>query len=102
MVLKLKPMASSNDLAVPAHRHKFTLIGTPQDKTFVDPSDVDPKMLPDVMDDFDVSCTSQDPAFLRAEKLIIGFQTRDKVSSLQMIPETNGSYSIGLKTARLT
>jgi hypothetical protein len=33
------------------------LIGTPQEKTFVDPSDVDPKNLPDVMDDFDVSCT---------------------------------------------
>ncbi|GHJ83719.1 hypothetical protein NliqN6_0121 [Naganishia liquefaciens] len=48
-----------NDLAVPAHRHKFTLIGTPQDKTFVDPSDVDPKMLPDVMDDFDVSYKGQ-------------------------------------------
>lgn len=49
----------SKDLAVPARRHKFTLIGTPQDKTFVDPSDVDPKMLPDVMDDFDVSCESR-------------------------------------------
>lgn len=51
------PRHHSKDLAVPARRHKFTLIGTPQDKTFVDPSDVDPKMLPDVMDDFDVSCT---------------------------------------------
>jgi hypothetical protein len=47
----------SKDLAVPARRHKFTLIGTPQDKTFVDPSNMDPKLLPDVMDDFDVSCT---------------------------------------------
>lgn len=51
------PATLSKDLAVPARRHKFTLIGTPQDKTFVDPSNMDPKLLPDVMDDFDVSCT---------------------------------------------
>lgn len=56
--------ARSKDLAIPARRHKFTLIGTPQEKTFVDPSDVDPKNLPDVMDDFDVSCTSPSGPFL--------------------------------------
>ncbi|KAJ9091434.1 hypothetical protein QFC21_007224 [Naganishia friedmannii] len=38
---------------------KFACIGTPQEMTFKDPSEMDPKNLPDVMDDFDVSYREQ-------------------------------------------
>lgn len=50
---------NSKDLPIPGSGiRKFACIGTPQEMTFKDPSEMDPKNLPDVMDDFDVSCKS--------------------------------------------
>ncbi|KAJ9097856.1 hypothetical protein QFC19_006648 [Naganishia cerealis] len=70
------------DLAIPGSGvRKFACIGTPQEMTFKDPSEIDPKHLPDVMDDFDVS--------LSCEKGVLDYPYLTPLLPLRVFPPTS-------------
>jgi hypothetical protein len=51
-------LPSRSQLGVPL-KSKFVLVGTPEDKTFKDPHELNLSQFPDTSDNFDVACQSE-------------------------------------------